>query len=123
MLSVSFDRSTHPEPKKANDLIMVTFTPDKESVALLPHATGSYKASIEDLVVSGDPGKILKGLIGNKQAQTVLHGTAIRYQWPVTLTITEFSASIECDRRSYDMEQTALRIDTDNLGAAYRAID
>jgi hypothetical protein len=122
-LVVRFDRSVHLEPKNASDLIEVTFTPDDASISMLPQATGSYARKIEDLYVSGDPEKILIDLIGVAEAKSVLHGSGIRYEWPVSLTIKEFEASIECDHRTYAMTHAAMRIDKEHLNSAFGAID
>ena len=118
-LVVRFDRSTHPKPKNASDLIEVTFTPDETSTTMFPRPTGSYQAPIADLYMSGDPQIMLRGLLGKKEADAVLHGSAIRYEWPVTLTVIEFRASIECDHRIYAMTQTALQIDAKHLNSAF----
>lgn len=108
-LAIAFDRS--PEMTDAQDTEGAAyFLPDKSSRSSLPHAVGNfYPREVDKIELDKKPAELLSMFLGSKKTMQVLRGNMPRYEFPAEITITEFTAWIECDHRGYSAVVAKIR--------------
>jgi hypothetical protein len=100
-LSITFDRD--PEEDRPQDTVgEAFFLPDARSQVKLPEAIGKfYPAKIEKIGLDKKPLDLLLPLVGAQKTDLILSGEMANYEIPAEITITNFTAWVDCDHRGY----------------------
>jgi hypothetical protein len=85
--------------------LFAAFIPDPASKALLPH----WKLRNGDMRIYFDNGdKLVAQLVTKKEKAALIAGKLPAFRKQVTIVVTDFKATIECDSASYSIKFVAL---------------
>jgi hypothetical protein len=108
-LILEFDRAPPEEPEHQNAGVAI-FEPDAASRKKLPAATNYYELPVKEVYLARSPLEVLPALVGRQKAMNIVLSKTPHYEMPVSIVLTEFSTSVECDHRSYSMGYSSMRL-------------
>jgi hypothetical protein len=100
-LAIAFDRD--PKEDGPQDTVgEAFFLPDARSRVKLPEAIGKFHpAKIEKIALDKKPLDLLLPLVGAQKTDLILSGKMPNYEIPAEITISKFTAWVDCDHRGY----------------------
>ena len=110
-LVVEFYRAEGTEASPNFGSGVVFFEPNASSLRRLPRAVGKFYplAPTNIWVENADPVPVLAQLLGSSKATELALSKQSRFEIQVTIQLSEFGTSIDCDQRNYGMKYVNVR--------------
>ena len=98
-LFVEFEMET--QDKASGDITFEKFVPDASSTTLLPAVVGGFYPAPVRYLDLDLPQEQVEALFGKTEFQRLAHGTQSFVSKRVSLTLHQYSVTVECDSRLY----------------------
>lgn len=113
LLVVEFDRVPDGETRREEEIDIdgvAHFEPDARSLARLPAAKNHYPLTPKKIWIGETGRAVFVPLIGRAAFDRLQADRSSRFDFPVTLTLTELVTSVECDHRDFTATVGAIQL-------------